>query len=142
MKYLLLFVFLLAGFISKADDVSDTVTFWTITYGKTVIIHGSEVIKEAPRHELIVKNGQLKDLTVSFFCDACRSETSSLVVEEKNEILRTIPQHEELGSAYFIVPLRELISTHQPDVKYELDFYFTDGRGNKLYKLGTITFTF
>ena len=141
MKYFLIFIFLLTGLLSKANGVSDTITYWTISYDKTVIVRGNLTLAQSPKYELTVKEGLLKNLTVSFVYDAGQPQGSSLVVKEKGETLRTIQHDPDIG-AYFIVPVKELISTHQPNVKYELDFYYSDDRGQKNLKLGTIIFIF
>lgn len=140
MKYLLTVVLMLVGLISRANGVSDTITYWTISHDKIIILRGNVALKQAPRYELAVKETALKDLVVSFIYDSRQPKTSSLVVKEKNEVLRTIPYDPDMG-AYFVVPVRELIGTHQPNVKYELDFYYTDDLGQKNLKLGTIIFS-
>lgn len=140
MKYLLLFVFLLAGFVSKANP-NDTIPYWHISYGKTVIVRGNIKSFSQDIHEITIKQGSLKDLTISFVYESNQPETSSLVVKEGKETLRTMDQDPVMGS-HFVVPMRELISTHQPNVNYTLDFYYTDDRGQKNLKLGTIIFMF
>lgn len=140
MKYIILVIMLVAAFSAKAGIVSDTIPYWNISYGKTVIVQGNFQTAQTIRHELTVKSGSVKDLTVSFVYDA-QPKTSSLVIKEKNEELRTLDQDPVMGPNFF-VPIRELISTHQPDVRYELDFYYSDDRGQKNRKIATIIFIF
>ncbi len=139
MKCPLIFTLLLITQVSKAKEVTDTVTFWTISYDKTVIISGNIMLARVPTYELTVKEGSLKNLIVSFVYDTGQPTTSSLEIKEKNEILRTIPHDPDMGP-YFVVPIKEMIGTHQPNVRYELDFYYSDDRGQKNLKLGTIAF--
>jgi hypothetical protein len=90
-------------------------------------------------HEITLNAGAVKDLTISFVYDSNQPTKSSLVVKEKNEVLRTVEQDPVMGP-YFVVPVRELIGTHQPNVQYVLDFYYSDDRGQKNLRLGTIIF--
>lgn len=141
MRYTLISVLMLVAFLTKADIHPDTVTYWQISYDKTVIIRGNLNSTRPPVHELTVNQGSLKNLTISFVYDAVQPNTSTLTVKEKNEVLRTVA-HDPIIGPYFVVPVRELIGTHQPDVRYELDFYYTDDRGQKDLKIGTIIFIF
>jgi hypothetical protein len=140
MRFSIVISLILACLSSRAGILADTINFWTIRYDKTVIIRGNET-QRAPVYELTVKEGSLKDLTVSFVYDSGQPKTSSLAVKEKNEILRTIESDPDIGG-YFVVPVRELIGTHQPNVQYTLEFYYSDSRGQKDVKLGTIIFIF
>ena len=139
MRVVLIIGLFLIAFPAKAGMRADTITYWIVKYDKTAILRGDLTSKQPPRYELTVNDGLLKNLTVSFVYEAVQPKTSSLVVKEKNEILRTI-EHDPIIGPYFVVPLRELIGTHQPNVRYELDFYYTDDKGQKDLKLGTITF--
>ena len=139
MRFLLVIAFLLATLVSKATHKNDTIPYWHISYGKSVIIRGNVNAVFATRHEITLKDGVTKELTISFVYDSNQPKSSSLVVKEKNEVLRTVEQDPVMGP-YFVVPVRELIGTHQPNVRYELDFYYTDDRGQKNLKLGTIIF--
>lgn len=141
MRYLLITVSVLASVVSKANVANDTIPYWHISYGKTVMIRGNANSVQPVKQELEVKPESLKDLTISFIYDTDQPKTSSLVVKEGNETLRTIDSDPDMGS-YFFVPVRELIGTHQPNVRYELDFYYSDDRGQKNVKLGTIIFIF
>lgn len=141
MKYFLLMGLLSAAVTSKANQANDTIPFWTISYGKTVILTGNINSASPGVHELVVKPGEIKDVTVSFSYDSGQPGASLLTVREGKEELRTIEQDPVIG-AYFRVPVRELIGTHQSNVRYQLDFYYTDDRGQKDRKLGTITFIF
>lgn len=142
MKYLLFTCLFALAIICRANTVgNDTIPYWTITYGKTVIITGNVTEQQSKRYELTVWPDAVKDLVISFVYDAVQPEIGSLVVKEKNEVLRTLELDPVMG-AYFRVPVRELIGTHQPNVRYELDFYYTDDRGQKNRKLGTIIFSF
>ena len=89
--------------------------------------------------EITVKPDAINDLIISFVYDTGQPKVSSLTVKEGNEILRTVDQDPVMG-AYFVVPVRELVGTHQSNVRYELSFYYTDDRGQRDLKLGTITF--
>lgn len=139
MRNVLLAILLVAGFSAKANQARDTIPYWHISYGKTVVIRGNLNTASAARHEITLKAEAIKDLAISFVYDNQQPETSSLTVKEGKEELRTVAQDPVMGS-YFVVPVRELIGTHQPDVRYELDFYYTDDRGQKNLKLGTIIF--
>ncbi len=141
MRYIMLVSWVFAGFVLKAGVPADTITFWTISYDKTIIIRGNVILTRSPTYELTVKEGSLKNIAVSFIYDTGQPKTSLLEVKEKNEVLRTIASDPDIG-AYFVVPVKELIGTHQPGVRYELDFYYTDDRGQKNLKLGTIIFIF
>lgn len=127
------------AFAAQANVPGDTV-YWHITYGKTAVLNGSLSAVQPARHELTVRPGSVKDLTVSFVYEA-QPKASTLVIKEKNEVLRVIDQDPVMGP-HFIVPVRELISTHQPDVRYELDFYYTVNGDAKEQKLATIVFIF
>ena len=48
--------------------------------------------------------------------------------------LRTIEQDPVMG-AYFRIPVRELIGTHQSNVRYELDFITLTTTGSKIESL-------
>lgn len=139
MRHLLLIIFLFLGTIAKANQGNDTVPYWHISYGKEVVIRGSVNTVAASNHEIILKAGAVKDLSVSFVYEDNQPKTSLLTVKEKNDTLRILENDPEMGS-YFVVPVRELIGLHQPNVQYELDFYYTDDRGQKNLKLGTIIF--
>lgn len=139
MRYLLVTAFLLSAFMAKANHAKDTIPYWHISYGKTVIIRGNINAVQAEKHEITVKQESIKAVTISFIYDTGQPKSSSLVVKEKNEILRTV-EHDPVMGSYFVVPVRELIGMHQPNVRYELDFYYTDDRGQKNLKLGTIIF--
>jgi hypothetical protein len=141
MKFVLAVVLVFTCLSSRAYTPADTITFWTIRYDKTIIISGNVTQILAPRYDLTVKDGALKDLVISFVYDTGQPTTSSVIVKEKNEILRTIESDPNIGG-YFVVPVRELIGTHQPNVRYELDLYYSDNRGQKELKLGTIIFIF
>lgn len=141
MRYLMLIVWVCAGLVSKAGVSADTVTYWTISYDKALVIRGNVTQAQVPKYELTVKEGLVKDLSISFVYDNGQPKVSSLVVKEKNEELRTIESNPDIGGC-FVVPVKELIGTHQTGVRYELDFYYTDNRGEKGRKLGTITFIF
>jgi hypothetical protein len=137
-KYIVIAVLIVIGFSAQARSVNDTIPYWHINYGKTVILRGN-LTSSPGRHELTIRSGAVKDLTVSFVFEN-QPHTSSLVIKEKNEVLRTI-DHDPVMGSYFVVPVRELISTHQPDVRYELDFYYTRNQENE-HKLATIIFIF
>lgn len=139
MRYLLAIAFLLTTLVSNANVVNDTIPYWHISYGRTVVIRGNVNSVQPVKHELTVNPESLKDLIISFIYDAGQPKTSTLIVKEKNETLRTVDNDPDMGP-YFVVPVRELIGTHQPNVRYELDFYYTDDRGQRNLKLGTITF--
>lgn len=139
MRYLLLGILLLTSVITKANHAQDTIPYWHISYGKTVVIRGNLNTTSASIHEITLNGGAIKDLTISFVYDSNRPKWSSLFVKEGREELRRVEQDPVMGP-YFIVPMRELISTHQPNVRYELDFYYSDDRGQKDLKLGTIIF--
>lgn len=138
MKYTIVAFLTMIAFSAQARMVNDTIPYWHISYGKTVILQGN-LTSYPGRHELIIQSGTVKDLTVSFVFEN-QPHTSSLVIKEKNEVLRTI-DHDPVMGSYFVVPVRELISTHQPDVRYELDFYYTRNQ-DKEHKLATIIFIF
>lgn len=141
MRHILFVILLFVTVASKAGIHVDTLTYWDITYDKTTVIRGSLNTPSAPKYEVTIKDGSVKDITVSFVYDAVQPKSSSLVIKEKNEILRTVEGDPEMGPL-FRVPVRELIGTHQPNVRYELDFYYSDDRGQKNLKLGTIIFAF
>jgi hypothetical protein len=141
MRFLLLLAFLFVIGIAKATDKNDTIPYWHISYGKTVVIQGNIKSAGDKIYEITLKQGVLKDLTVSFVYGSNQPKSSSLVVKEKNEVLRTVEQDQVMGP-YFVVPVRELIGTHQPNVQYKLEFYYTDDRGQKDLKLGTLLFIF
>ncbi|HET9053896.1 MAG TPA: hypothetical protein VFM90_06980, partial [Cyclobacteriaceae bacterium] len=69
MRNALISAFMLAAFLAKADIHPDTVTYWQISYDKTVIIRGNLNSAQSPVYELTVKQGSLKNLTVSFVYD-------------------------------------------------------------------------
>lgn len=140
MKYTIVAFLTMIAFSAQARMVNDTIPYWHINYGKTVILQGNLVSAQPGRHELTVKSGSVKDLTVSFVYDV-QPKTSSLVIKEKNDVLRIV-DHDPVMGSYFVVPVRELISTHQPDVRYELDFYYTSNQDKKERKLATIIFIF
>lgn len=139
MRFLFIALLLCLASFAQASIISDTI-FWHINYGKTAILDGNLNSRQPVTHELTVKSGLVKDLTISFMYDV-QPQTSSLVIKEKNEVLRAL-DHDPVMGSYFVVPVRELISTHQPDVRYELDFYYTNDRGIKERKLATIIFIF
>lgn len=141
MRFLLVVVFVCVAFSVKAGMRADTIPYWVIDYDKATIIRGNLNSPATPRHELTVKEDAIKNLIISFVYDSGQPETSSLVVKEKNETLRTIDHDPDMGP-YFVVPVKELIGTHQTGVRYELDLYYSDDRGQKNLKLGTIIFNF
>jgi hypothetical protein len=141
MRHLIILAFLFTSVIAKANHTNDTIPYWHISYGKTVIIQGNVKSKDAKIYEITLKQGPLKDLTISFVYESNQPTSSSLVVKERNEVLRTVEQDPVMGP-YFVVPVRELIGTHQPNVQYMLEFYYTDDRGQKDLKLGTLLFIF
>lgn len=128
------------GFSAQAKSATADTVFWHISYDKKPILDGNLNAAQPARYELTLKPGSVDDLTVSFMFTV-QPKTSSLLVKEKNEVLRVIDQDPVMGS-YFVVPVRELISTHQSDVRYEVDFYYTNDRGLKERKLATIIFIF
>lgn len=138
-RYLFISAFLIISVFARANHVQDTIPYWHISYGKAVVIRGNINTVQAVKHEVTVQQDAVKDLTISFIYDAGQPKSSSLVVKEKNEVLRTV-EHDPVMGSYFVVPVRELIGTHQPNVRYELDLYYTDDRGQKNLKLGTIIF--
>lgn len=139
MKYAVIFIVLLFSTTAKAYVVSDTIPYWHISYGKLVVIEGNLRSIPKAKQEITVKPDAMSDLIISFVYDAGQPKTSSLTVKEGNEILRTVESDPVLGS-YFKVPVRELVGTHQSNVRYELDFYYSDDRGQRDLKLGTIIF--
>lgn len=139
MRHLLILAFLFLSIIAKANHGNDTIPYWHISYGKKVIIRGNVNLGSGATHEITLNAGAVKDLTISFVYDSNQPTKSSLVVKEKNEVLRTVEQDPVMGP-YFVVPVRELIGTHQPNVQYVLDFYYSDDRGQKNLRLGTIIF--
>lgn len=141
MRFFAVILFLLLTTSVRAGIHADTVTYWIVNYDKTTILRGNVNLKQPPRYELTVTGESLKNINVSFVYDAVQPKASSLVVKERNEILRTIEGDPDMG-ATFTVPVRELIGTHQPNVRYELDFYYSDDRGQKNLKLGTVIFIF
>lgn len=140
MRNILAGLWVMAGLSAQAGMATDTVTYWQIRYDKTVIIQSNVTMAQPSVYEITVKQGVLKDLTVSFVYDA-QPATSSLTVKEKKEVLRTLEPDPVMGP-YFVVPVRELIGTHQPNVRYELDLYYNDDRGLKDLKIGTVVFNF
>lgn len=141
MRHILFVILLFITGASTAGISADTVTYWVFTYDKITVIRENLNTSRAPKYEVTVKDGSVKDITVSFVYDAVQPKASSLIIKEKNEILRTIEGDPDMGPL-FIVPVRELIGTHQPDVTYELDFYYSDDRGRRNLKLGTLIFIF
>jgi hypothetical protein len=139
MRFLLVALLLSIAVSTQANTVSDTISFWHISYGKTVILEGNDNTQPG-RYELVIRTGSVKDLTVSYWQDA-RPQSSWLIIKEKNEVLRTI-EHDPVMGSNFVVPVRELISTHQPDVQYELDFYYKTNHSEREHKLATIIFIF
>lgn len=139
MKYALIFIALLLTTSSKAAIANDTIPYWHISYGKLVVMEGNLRSIPTAGQEITVKPDAINDLIISFVYDTGQPKVSSLTVKEGNEILRTVDQDPVMG-AYFVVPVRELVGTHQSNVRYELSFYYTDDRGQRDLKLGTITF--
>lgn len=139
MKYAVIFIALLLPTALKANHVSDTIPYWHIRYGKLVIIQGNLRSIPKDKHEITVKPDAVNDLIISFVYDSVQPKSSSLTIKEGSEILRTVDQDPVLGP-YFKVPVRELIGTHQSNVRYALDFYYTDDRGQRDLKLGTVIF--
>ena len=141
MKYIFCLCLLLLSRAAFADVTYDTIPYWHVSYGSKVIIRGNINSPAPAAYELSVKPDAVKDLIVSFIYDSGQPASSSLVVKEKNDVLRTIEQVPVMG-AYFRIPVRELIGTHQSNVRYELDFYYTDDHGQQNRKLATIIFIF
>lgn len=141
MRHLLISAFLLVSVIANANHDNDTIPYWHISYGKTVVIQGNIKTTADKIYEITLKEGALKDLTISFVYGSNQPQTSMLVVKEGKDVLRTVEQDQVMGP-YFVVPVRELIGTHQPHVQYKLEFYYTDDRGQKDLKLGTLIFIF
>lgn len=138
MKYLL-GILLLFSLTIQAQTKNDTIPYWSIGYGKLVVIEANLRAMPKQKHTLTVKPDALEDLSISFVYASGQPGKSTLTVKERSEILRTFDQHPEMGPV-FLVPVRELIGTHQNNVQYELDFFYTDDRGQKNLKLGTIIF--
>lgn len=132
-------ILFIVAFSAQANVAGDTI-YWQIQYGKVSILDGNLNSAQPSRYELTVKAGYVKDLTVSFAYNV-QPNTSALIIKEKNETLRTI-DHDPVMGSYFVVPVRELISTHQPNVNYELDFYYTTNQNPNERKLATIIFIF
>lgn len=141
MKYFFLVCLVLHSATAFADVVRDTIPYWQVSYGSKVIIRGNIKSVAPADYELTVKPDAVKDLIISFIYDSRQPESSSLIVKEKNDVLRTFESDPVMG-AYFQVPVRELIGTHQSNVRYVLDFYYSDDRGQKDRKLATIIFIF
>lgn len=141
MKYIFFWCLSLLAVSAFADVACDTIPYWHVSYGGDVIIRGNINSPAPAAYELNVKPDAVDDLVVSFIYDAGQPAAGSLTVKEKNDILRTIESDPVMG-AYFRVPVRELIGTHQSNVRYELDFYYTDDRGQQNRKLGTVIFIF
>ncbi len=139
MKYAVIFIALLFSTTAKAYVGNDTIPYWHISYGKLIVIEGNLRSIPKTKQEISVKPDAINDLIISFVYDTGQPKSSSLTVKEGNEILRTVESDPVLGS-YFKVPVRELVGTHQSNVRYELDFYYTDDRGQRDLKLGTIIF--
>lgn len=141
MKHIFFLCLLLLSGSAFAGAVNDTIPYWHVSYGSNVIVRGNINSPTPKDYELIVKPDAVKDLIVSFIYDSGQPESSSLIVKEKNDVLRTFESDPVMG-AYFRVPVKELIGTHQSNVRYVLDFYYTDDRGQKDRKLATIIFSF
>jgi hypothetical protein len=78
-------------------------------------------------------------LNVSFNYDTRGQIDGELEIRTGDKTLRILKSVLKEGG-FFVVPARELIDTESKGKRYELDFYYSDDRGTKKLKLGTIIF--
>ena len=118
---------------------SDTIPYWNIYYGKVILIQGNTSQTTSEKEEMKIKRDVVWDLTVSFNYDTRGQIDGELEIKIGDETLRTLKSVIKEGG-FFEIPTRELIDTKTKGKTYELDFYYSDDRGTKNLKLGTIVF--
>ena len=134
----------------QAATAPDTIPFWNIDYGKVVLIQGNINQKQKETREVQIKNGKPWELVMTFNYDVGGHDVGQLTIKQDSQVLKTIkyrkqsiPQvriPESGGGCFFTVPLNEFINVKSKKQKWELDFYYSDERGQENLKLGTIIF--
>ena len=140
MKKLLITFILITGTISSWSTIPlDTIPYWNIYYGKVILIQGNTSQTTTGSREIKIKKDIVWQLTITFNYDTRGPIESELEVKIGDKKLRTLKSQAEEGS-FFIIPVAELIDTNMQGKRYEMEFYYSDNRGTKNLKLGTIIF--
>lgn len=117
----------------------DTIPYWQIYYGKVVLIQGNTSQTTIEKREISIKRDVVWELNVSFNYDTRGHFDARLEIKIGERTLTTLKSAINDGG-FFVVPTRELIDTKTKGKRYELDLYYSDDRGTKNLKLGTIIF--
>ncbi len=138
-KQLITFILITWTISSRATTVLDTIPYWHFYYGKMILIQGNTSQTATEKREIRIKRDVVWELKVSFNYDTREQIDDELEIRTGDTILRTLKSVIKEGG-FFIVPTRELIDTKSKGKRYELDFYYSDDKGTKKLKLGTIIF--
>ena len=140
MKRQLITFFLISWTISSHGTVPlDTIPYWRIYYGKMILIQGNTSQTTTEKQERIIRKNVVAELNITFDYDTHGPIDGELEVKTGDRKLITLKSQIKDGN-FFSVPTRELIDTKTKGGRYELDFYYSDDRGTKNLKLGTIIF--
>lgn len=151
MKKQLITLVLLAWTASSLATVPmDTIPFWNIYYGRVIVIQGNINQTQIDKREIQIKKGNPWELIVTFNYDVGPPDKGELAIKQGGKTLRIMEYerghggHSRLptngGGSFFVVPLKEIIDVKLRNGRWELDFYYTDQRGQSNLKLGTILF--
>jgi hypothetical protein len=138
-KQLLAFILFSWTISSWATIPVDTIPYWQIYYGKVVLIQGNTSQTTTEKREIRIKRDVVWELSVSFNYDTRRLIEGGLEIKIGDKTLTTLKSIIKDGG-FFVIPTRELIDTKSKGKRYELELYYSDDRGTKNLKLGTIIF--
>jgi hypothetical protein len=138
-KQLITFILFSWTISSWATIPLDTIPYWQIYYGKVVLIQGNTSQTTTEKREIRIKRDVVWELNVSFNYDTRGQIDAGLEIKIGDRTLTTLKSVIKDGG-FFVIPTRELIDTKTKGKRYELELYYSDDRGTKNLKLGTIIF--
>jgi hypothetical protein len=138
-KQLITFILISWTISSWATVPLDTIPYWQIYYGKVVIIQGNTSQTTTEKREIRIERDVVWELNVSFNYDTRGQIDGGLEIRMGDKTLTTLKSVIKDGG-FFAIPTKELIDTKTKGKKYVLDLYYSDDRGTKNLKLGTIIF--
>jgi hypothetical protein len=138
MKSQLIVVLVLScGVRASAITQPDTIPNWQFYYGKIILIEGNKSQTTPETKEITIKNGVVSELNVTVNFDTQDYKNSELEIRIRNKKLKELKSLIKNGS-FFFIPIKELIDVNSIGKQYELEFYYSDDRGTKNLRLGTI----